>query len=160
LSEPGPRKPQASGMRSSAARSRCARSLATPSQIRDFLIDTGLLRLVRETSSLRELHRGDEIIQLDQRRHQPAGVRHRPGRPTRAQEHSPHGVLLPPLPSGSHGSVPALAPQTRFVFGNAEAGFWDRAAVANHFIGRSTLSTIDFSAVQGGASRFERGRLR
>jgi glyoxylase-like metal-dependent hydrolase (beta-lactamase superfamily II) len=45
------------------------------------------------------------------------------------------------------GGVHALAPQTRFIFGNAEASFWARAAVANHFTGRSNFSTIDFSTV-------------
>jgi glyoxylase-like metal-dependent hydrolase (beta-lactamase superfamily II) len=42
--------------------------------------------------------------------------------------------------------VPALGPQTEFVFGKAEAGFLARAAVANHFSGKSKFSGIDFSA--------------
>jgi glyoxylase-like metal-dependent hydrolase (beta-lactamase superfamily II) len=45
------------------------------------------------------------------------------------------------------GGVPALAPQTRFIFGSAEAGFLARAAVANHFTGKSNFSTVNFSAV-------------
>jgi N-acyl homoserine lactone hydrolase len=44
------------------------------------------------------------------------------------------------------GGVPALGPQTEFVFGKAEATFLARAAVANHFSGKSKFSTIDFLA--------------
>jgi glyoxylase-like metal-dependent hydrolase (beta-lactamase superfamily II) len=42
--------------------------------------------------------------------------------------------------------VPALGPQTEFIFGKAEASFLARAAVANHFSGKSKFSAIDFSA--------------
>jgi len=42
--------------------------------------------------------------------------------------------------------VPALEPETEFVFGKAEASFLARAAVANHFSGKSRFVTIDFSA--------------
>jgi glyoxylase-like metal-dependent hydrolase (beta-lactamase superfamily II) len=39
--------------------------------------------------------------------------------------------------------------------------FWARAAVANHFIGRSNFSNHRFfSRARDGASRFERGRFR
>ena len=44
------------------------------------------------------------------------------------------------------GGVPALGPQTEFIFGKAEASFLARAAVANHFSGKSKFSSIDFSA--------------
>jgi len=44
------------------------------------------------------------------------------------------------------GGVPALEPQTEFIFGKEEAGFLARAAVANHFSGKSKFSSIDFSA--------------
>jgi len=42
--------------------------------------------------------------------------------------------------------VPALGPQTEFVFGKSEANFLARAAVANHFSGKSKFFSIDFSA--------------
>jgi glyoxylase-like metal-dependent hydrolase (beta-lactamase superfamily II) len=44
------------------------------------------------------------------------------------------------------GGVPALAPQTESIFGRAEASFMARAAVADHFSGKSKFSGIDFSA--------------
>lgn len=44
------------------------------------------------------------------------------------------------------GGVPALGPETEFIFGKAEASFLARAAVANHFSGKSRFSGIDFSA--------------
>jgi len=44
------------------------------------------------------------------------------------------------------GGVPALGPETEFVFGKAEASFLARAAVANHFSGKSQFFSIDFSA--------------
>jgi N-acyl homoserine lactone hydrolase len=44
------------------------------------------------------------------------------------------------------GGVPALGPQSEFVFGKNEASFLARAAVANHFSGKSKFSSIDFSA--------------
>jgi len=43
-----------------------------------------------------------------------------------------------------HTGVPALGPQTEFIFGKAEARFLARAAVANHFSGKSKFSSIDF----------------
>jgi glyoxylase-like metal-dependent hydrolase (beta-lactamase superfamily II) len=39
-----------------------------------------------------------------------------------------------------------LDPQTEFIFGKREASFLARAAVANHFAGRSKFSSLDFSA--------------
>ncbi len=44
------------------------------------------------------------------------------------------------------GGVPALGPQTEFIFGKAEASFLARAAVANHFSGKSKFFSIDFPA--------------
>src|SRR5580692_2005984 len=41
--------------------------------------------------------------------------------------------------------VPALGPETELVFGKAEASFLARAAVANHFSGKSKFASIDFS---------------
>jgi N-acyl homoserine lactone hydrolase len=43
------------------------------------------------------------------------------------------------------GGVPALGPRTEFIFGKAEASFLARAAVANHFSGKSKFLSIDFS---------------
>jgi glyoxylase-like metal-dependent hydrolase (beta-lactamase superfamily II) len=40
----------------------------------------------------------------------------------------------------------ALGPRTEFIFGRNEAGFLARAAVANHFSGKTRFSGIDFSA--------------
>jgi glyoxylase-like metal-dependent hydrolase (beta-lactamase superfamily II) len=44
------------------------------------------------------------------------------------------------------GGVPALGPDTEFIFGKAEASFLARAAVSNHFSGKSKFLSIDFSA--------------
>jgi N-acyl homoserine lactone hydrolase len=44
------------------------------------------------------------------------------------------------------GGVPALGPQTEFVFGKNEASFLARAAVADHFSGKSRFLGIDFQA--------------
>jgi glyoxylase-like metal-dependent hydrolase (beta-lactamase superfamily II) len=41
--------------------------------------------------------------------------------------------------------VPALNPQTEFIFGKLEPTFLARAAVANHFLGKSKFSSLDFS---------------
>jgi glyoxylase-like metal-dependent hydrolase (beta-lactamase superfamily II) len=43
------------------------------------------------------------------------------------------------------GGVPALSPETKFVFGRAEASFLARAAVGDGFSGKSKFSGIDFS---------------
>jgi len=43
------------------------------------------------------------------------------------------------------GGVPALDPQTEFIFGKLEPSFLARAAVANHFLGKSKFSSLDFS---------------
>jgi N-acyl homoserine lactone hydrolase len=58
----------------------------------------------------------------------------------------PKAVFFTHLHPDHTAGVPALAPQTEFIFGKAEASFLARAAVANHFSGKSKFSSIDFSA--------------
>jgi glyoxylase-like metal-dependent hydrolase (beta-lactamase superfamily II) len=58
----------------------------------------------------------------------------------------PKAVFFTHLHPDHTGGVPALGPQTEFVFGKSEASFLARAAVANHFSPESKLRTIDFSA--------------
>jgi len=64
---------------------------------------------------------------------------------TRLHVH-PKAVLFTHLHPDHTGGVPALGPQTEFVFGKAEASFLARAAVANHFSGKSKFLGTDFSA--------------
>jgi N-acyl homoserine lactone hydrolase len=59
----------------------------------------------------------------------------------------PKAVYFTHLHPDHTGGVPALGPQTEFVFGKSEASFLARAAVASHFPAHSKFRTIDFSGV-------------
>src|ERR1035438_214885 len=58
----------------------------------------------------------------------------------------PKAVFFTHLHPDHTAGVPALGPQTEFIFGKAEASFLARAAVANHFSSKSKFASIDFSA--------------
>lgn len=58
----------------------------------------------------------------------------------------PTAVFFTHLHPDHTGGVPALEPETVFVFGKTELSFLARAATANHFSGKSKFSSIDFSA--------------
>jgi glyoxylase-like metal-dependent hydrolase (beta-lactamase superfamily II) len=58
----------------------------------------------------------------------------------------PKAVFFTHLHPDHTAGVPALGPRTEFIFGRNEAGFLARAAVANHFSGKTRFSGIDFSA--------------
>ena len=64
---------------------------------------------------------------------------------TRLNVH-PQAVFFTHLHPDHTGGVPALDRQTEFIFGKAEASFLARAAVANHFSGKTKFSSLDFSA--------------
>lgn len=58
----------------------------------------------------------------------------------------PRAVFFTHLHPDHTSAVPALDADTEFIFGKSEAGFLARAAVANHFAGKSKFSALDFSA--------------
>jgi N-acyl homoserine lactone hydrolase len=58
----------------------------------------------------------------------------------------PRLVFFTHLHPDHTAGVPALGPKTEFIFGKAEATFLARAAVANHFSGKSNFASIDFSS--------------
>jgi N-acyl homoserine lactone hydrolase len=64
---------------------------------------------------------------------------------TRLNVH-PRAVFFTHLHPDHTGGVPALDPQTELIFGTTEASFLARAAVANHFSGKTKFSSLDFSA--------------
>jgi len=57
----------------------------------------------------------------------------------------PKAVFFTHLHPDHTAGVSALDPETEIIFGRNEAGFLARAAVANHFSGRTKFSGIDFS---------------
>ena len=57
----------------------------------------------------------------------------------------PKAVLFTHFHPDHTGGVPALGPKTEFIFGKFEPSFLARAAVANHFLGKSRFSSFDFS---------------
>jgi len=113
----------------------------------DFLIDTGF-----DDSFAKRPPYGNysDVMRLFNRMN---GVTNRqvPGSDLAAQlaerNIHPKAVFFTHLHPDHTGGVPALGPQTEFIFGKGETGFLARAAAANHFSGKSKFSCIDFSAL-------------
>jgi N-acyl homoserine lactone hydrolase len=111
----------------------------------DFLIDTGF-----DDSFAKHPPYGNytEVMQLLNRAN---GVTNpqEPGTDLAAQlargNVHPKAAFFTHLHPDHTGGVPALAPQTEFVIGKAEASFLARAAVANQFPAGAKFRTIDFS---------------
>jgi glyoxylase-like metal-dependent hydrolase (beta-lactamase superfamily II) len=59
----------------------------------------------------------------------------------------PKAVFFTHLHPDHTAGVPTLGPETEFIFGANEASFLARAAVANHFSGKTKFSGIDFSTI-------------
>jgi len=133
-------------VRSCTARSRRPGSLGAPSPVRRFSGGRGLRRLLRQTSALRQLHRSDGPFQLAQRCDQFTRARYGSCGALARAKARPKAVFFTHLHPDHTAGVPALEAQTELVFGKAEAGFLARAAVANHFSGKSKFLTIDFSS--------------
>src|ERR1700722_554820 len=93
----------------------------------------GLRRLLREASALRSYTEAMKLFNWAN------GVTNRqePGMDLAAQlarlNVYPKAVFFTHLHPDHTGGVPALGPQTEFVFGKAEASFLVRAAGVNHF---------------------------
>ena len=66
----------------------------------------------------------------------------------------PKAVLFTHFHPDHTGGVPALAAETEFIFGSGEASFLARAAVANHFSGKSKFFGINFSAAPTNFGRY------
>jgi hypothetical protein len=84
---------------------------------------------------------GKILVRVQRKRETILGLSFLPQPKTARHARYSKSIKGPALISG----VPALEPQTEFVFGKNELSFLARAAIANHFSGKSKFSSIDFS---------------